>query len=65
MTGNNCIVRVKFKNDTTFMTDEVNTILHEYQQGKEIITICRVGRSISFNLDDIKMLQLYPKGSNN
>ena len=63
MTGNNCIVRVKLNNNTTFMTDEANTILHDYQSGKEMITICLIGRSVSFNLDDIEMLQLYPKES--
>lgn len=63
MTGNNCIVRVKLNNNTTFMTDEAGTILHDYQNGKEMITICLIGRSVSFNLDDIEMLQLYPKES--
>jgi hypothetical protein len=30
MTGNNYIVRVKLNNNTTFMTDEANTILRDY-----------------------------------
>ena len=63
MSGNNCIVRVKLNDNTTFMTDEASTILHDHQNGKEIITICLIGRSVSFNVDDIEMLWLYPKDS--
>ena len=63
MSRNNCIVRVKFNDNTTFMTDEASTILHDYQNGKEMITICLIGRSVSFNVDDIEMLWLYPKDS--
>ena len=63
MTGNNCIVRVKLRDNTTFITDEASMILHEYQHGKEMITICLIGRSVSFLIENIKILQLYPKTS--
>lgn len=61
MSSNNCIVRVKFKDNTTFMSDEISSIFYDRDKSKEMVTLCLIGRSVSFNLDDIEILQLYPK----
>lgn len=61
MSDNKCIVRVKLNNHTTFMSDEVSSILYDHNKGKDMVTLCLTGQSVSFNLDDIEILQLYPK----
>lgn len=61
MSDNKCIVRVKFKDNTTFMSDEVSSIFYDHDKGKEMVTLCLIGRSVSFDLDNIEVLQLYPK----
>lgn len=63
--NNNCVVRIKLNNNSTFMSDEVTSIFYDYDQNKEIVTLHLNGRSISFDLNSIEMLQLYPKTSTN
>lgn len=61
--GNSCIVRIKLNDNTIFMSDEVTSIFYDHDKGEEIVTLCLNGRSISFNLNSIEVLQLYPKNS--
>lgn len=61
--NNSCIARIKFNDNTTFISDEVTSIFYDHNKDKEIVTLCLNGRSISFDLDSIEVLQLYPKNS--
>ena len=62
MIGKNLIVRIKLNNNTTFMSDEAVSILYDIDsEEREMVTVFLRNRKVSYYLDDIEMLQLYPK----
>ena len=62
MIGKDLIIRIKLNDHTTFMSDEVVSILYDIDsEEREIVNIFLHGRKVSYYLDDIEMLQLYPK----
>ena len=62
MIGKDLIIRIKLNDHTTFMSDEVVSILYDIDSAeREIVDIFLHSRKVSYYLDDIEMLQLYPK----
>lgn len=62
MIGKNLIVKIKLNDHTTFMSDEVVSILYDIDsEEREMVTVFLRGKKVSYYLDDIEMLQLYPK----
>lgn len=62
MTGKDFIIRIKLNDHTTFMSDEVVSILYDIDsKEREMVNIFLQSKKVSYYLDDIEMLQLYPK----